>query len=177
MKTLLAAFGLAACLALAGCFTSEAPLFDASHGAPVFGKGRVIVTTFEGDKSPETGTLEWTKNGYIEPDKPDEGAMSFHHLPGSGWFSPWYVGQSNMGDPAKDGGYMYILYRKDGSHLYGYDLSCSDLTPAEAQAAHLVRKQSGDECEATRAEDLAQAFRLLSHRKKPTSYMTAAPAK
>jgi hypothetical protein len=175
MKTLLAAFGLAACLALAGCFTSEAPLFEGA-GVPVMGAGRVTITTHENGQAPDSGEMEWTAAGYVEPDKPDKkDVMTFHHMPGGGPFSPWYVGQTNGGGDS--GGYMYLLYRKQGPRLYSYDISCEDLTDAEAAAAHLVRKDSGRECVATRASDLAQAFRLLAKRKTPKSYMVAAPAK
>lgn len=173
MKTVFAALALAACLALAGCFTSEAPLFDARHGVAVFGKGRVLVTTYDKDQSPDTGALEWTPIGYIEPGKAAEGAMSFHHLPGMGLFSPWYVGQTNMGDSGKDGGYMYLLYKKQGARLLTIEVDCKDLTGAEASHAHLVRKDTDSECVATRPGDLAEAFRLLAKRKSATGYMTA----
>jgi hypothetical protein len=173
MKSRLAALAkslaLAACLALAGCFTSEAPLFS-GVGVPLFGRGVVTVTTYEAGETPETGQMEWTQAGYIEPGNEDGGATTFHHMPGSGWFSPWYVGQT---ETSKGDGYVYALYRKQGARLNTYDLSCEDLSPAEAVAAHLVRSESGNECKATRAGDLAEAFRLLSKRKSSNGYMTA----
>lgn len=174
MKSHLAALALAACLALAGCFVSEQPLFKGG-GEALFGRGVVTVTTFETGSSPDTGQLRWTPQGYVDPEDKDQTLMTFHHLPGGGWFSPWYVGQAAAGGDSKDG-YMYMLYRKDGARLNTYDLSCSDLTPAEADAAHLVRSDSGSECTATRPEDLATAFRLLAKRKTPNGYMTAKPA-
>lgn len=174
MKTVFAALALAACLALAGCFTSEAPLFDARQGVAVFGKGRVLVTTYDKDQSPDTGALEWTPQGYVEPGKAADGTMSFHHLTGMGWFSPYYVGQTNMGGSGKDGdGYMYLLYKKEGDRLLTIEVDCKDLSPAEAAQAHLVRKDADSECVATRPGDLAQAFRLLAKRKPATGYMTA----
>jgi hypothetical protein len=177
MKTVFAALALAACLALTGCFTSEAPLYDARQGAPLFGKGRVLVTTYDKDQAPDTGTLEWTSQGYVEPGKAADGAMSFHHLDGMGWFSPWYVGQTNMGGAGKDGdGYMYLLYKKEGARLLSIEVDCKDLTQDEAQTARLVRRDGDSECVATRPEDLAQAFRLLAKRKPATGYMIAQPA-
>lgn len=173
MKTVFAAVALAACLALAGCFTSEAPLFDARQGVAVFGKGRVLVTTYDKDQSPDTGALQWTPVGYIEPGKAADGAVSFHHLPGAGPFSPWYVGQTNMGGSGADGGYMYLLYKKQGGRLLSIDVDCKDLTAEEALQAHLVRKDTDSECVATRPDDVAQAFRLLAKRKPVTGYMTA----
>jgi hypothetical protein len=176
MKTGLIALALSACLALAGCFTSEQPLFDAKAGVALFGKGHVLVTTYKNDEKPDTGDLDWTDVGYIEVGKPKGGALSFHKLPNSGWFSHWYVGQTNMG--SEDGpldGWMYMLYRKDGEKLFTYDLSCSDLTDKEVVATHLTRKES--ECKATAAADLAKAFRILSKRKTAEGYMVAVPAK
>ncbi|HWA22549.1 MAG TPA: hypothetical protein VG735_09165 [Caulobacterales bacterium] len=174
MKSRLAALALAACLALAGCFVSDKPLFNGA-GDPVFGRGLVTVTTFEAGSAPDTGQMRWTPQGYIEPDDNDKNVMTFHHLPGGGWFSPWYVGQAGVSGDGK-GGYMYMLYRKDGDRLITYDLSCSDLTADEAAAAHLVRSDSGSECTATRPEDLAAAFRLLAKRKPSKGYMIAKPA-
>ncbi len=165
---------ITACLALAGCFTSEAPLFS-GPGAPLLGRGLVAVTTHETGETSETSQIQWTANGYIEPGGEDGGAMTFHRLPGSGLFSPWYVGQAAESGK-DDSGHMYALYRRQGDRLHSYDLSCSDLTPAEASAAHLVRNESGAKCTATRAGDLAAAFRLLAKRKTFSGYMTAKPA-
>ena len=120
MKSRLAALALAACLALAGCFVSDKPLFKGA-GDPLFGRGLVTVTTFEAGSAPDTGQMRWTPQGYIEPDDNDKNLMTFHHLPGGGWFSPWYVGQAGVGSDGKDG-YMYMLYRKDGDRLFG--LAC-----------------------------------------------------
>ncbi len=108
--------------------------------------------------------------GYVDPENKDQDVMTFHHLPG--WFSPWYVGQSGEGNPPD--GYMYMLFRKQGDRMNSYDLSCSDLTDAEAAAHHLVR--SGSECKATNAGDLVGALRMLAKRKPSTSYMVAKPA-
>ncbi|MEJ0022212.1 MAG: hypothetical protein WDN76_01310 [Alphaproteobacteria bacterium] len=69
---------------------------------------------------------------------------------------------------------MYMLFRKQGDRMNSYDLSCSDLTDAEAAAHHLVR--SGSECKATNAGDLVGALRMLAKRKPSTSYMVAKPA-
>ena len=177
MKTLLAALALGACLALAGCFTSQAALFDGA-GAPVFGTGRLAVTTYEQGQDPDAGALEWTAKGYIDAEKDasdKDSVITFHRLPGMGPFSSWYVAQSAS---SSDGdGFMYMLYRKQGARLYSYDVNCEDLSVAEAQAAHLVRKDEGKECVATRADDLAQAFRLLAKRKPAKSYMVARPAR
>jgi hypothetical protein len=76
-----------------------------------------------------------------------------------------------------DSGYMYLLYRRKGGRVLTYNLSCTDLSAEEAAAAHLVRSESGQECKATRADDLAQAFRLLAKRKQPEGYMVARRAK
>jgi hypothetical protein len=169
MKSSLAAMALAACLALAGCFVSEKPLFDGA-GDPVFGRGLMTVTTIETDSDPDSGKMQWTAKGYVDPDDEDHTVMTFHHV--SGWFSPWYVGQSGKGD-APDG-YMYMIFRKQGGRLHSYDLSCSDLTDAEAATYHLTR--SGSECNATSAKDLIGALRLLAKRKPSTAYMIAKPA-
>ena len=176
MRSVLAALALGACLALAGCFTSQTPLFEGA-GAPVFGTGRLAVTTYEDGQTLDSGALEWTAEGYIdaEKDKDDkDSVITFHHLPGTGPFSAWYVAQSASGGGGD--GYMYLLYRKQGARLYSYDISCEDLSIAEAEAAHLVRKDEGKECVATRAADLAQALRLLSKRKTAKSYMVSRPA-
>jgi hypothetical protein len=174
MKSRLTALALAACLALAGCFVSEKPLFQGA-GEPVFGRGLVTITTYEADSDPDTGQMKWTPEGYVDPEDEDQTAMTFHHMPGGSWFSPWYVGQSGSAKSAPDG-YMYMLFRKQGHKLKTYDLSCSDLTAEEVSATHLVRSESGSECTATRAEDLAAAFRLLAKRKPSKGYMTAKPA-
>ena len=172
MKTVFAALALAACLALAGCFTSEAPLFDARQGVAVLGKGRLQITTYDKDQAPDTGELQWTPQGYIEPGKAADGAISFHHLTGTGWFSPYYVGQTDMGGDD----YMYLLYKKQGDRLFSIEVDCKDLTAEEALQAHLVRKDTDSECVATGPEDIAQAFRLLAKRKPTTGYMTAKQA-
>jgi predicted small secreted protein len=172
MKTLLAALALGACLVLTGCFTSQAPLFSGA-GEPVFGTGKLTVTTYEDGQDPDAGAIAWTANGYVDAEKDDqETLITFHRMPGGGPFSSWYVGQTASGGKDADG-YMYLLYRKQGGRLYSYDISCDDLSPAEAEAAHLVLKDDGKECVATRAGDLAQAFRLLSKRKQAKSYMIA----
>lgn len=173
MKTLLAALALGACLALAGCFTSQAPLFDGA-GAPVLGSGKLTVTTYEQGEDPDSGALEWTAEGYVDAEKDQDdkdSVITFHRLPGMGVFSSWYVGQTASGGSGD--GYMYLLYHKQGARLYSYDVNCEDLSAAEAAATHLVRKDEGKECVATRAGDLAQAFRLLAKRKPPKSYMVA----
>ncbi|MGE3302531.1 MAG: hypothetical protein AB7M12_05405 [Hyphomonadaceae bacterium] len=170
VRAMLAGLALAACLALAGCFVSDAPLFDPRRGEAVFGKGVVSVVSQQKDQDAETNQLEWSPDGYIDPEDKDADRTSFHHLPGSGWFSPWYVAQSGE----KGGGYIYMLYRKRGGRLESYPVSCSDLTDAEAAAAHITRSESGSECKATTAADLAQAFRILSRRLQPDGYLAVA---
>jgi hypothetical protein len=172
MKSSLAAVAVAACLMLAGCFVSEKPLFEGA-GEPVFGRGLVTVTTYETGSDPDSGKMQWTAEGYVDPEDDSENVMTFHHAPGGGWFSPWYIGQSGgLGDD--NDGYMYMLFRKQGARMNSFDLRCSDLTDAEVAAAHLVRE--GSECRATNARDLAGALRLLAKRKPSKSYMVAKPA-
>ena len=176
MKSGLVAVALALCLGLAGCFTSEKPLFDDARGVALLGRGSLDVTTYKEGETPESGRMEW-RGGLYEAidDGEEDGKISFHHLPGSGWFSPWYVGQTALGKDEE--GFLYILYRKDGPRLYSYDVGCSDLTPQEAAATHMERSASGQECHAARAADLGKALLLLSKRKQADAYMTAEPAK
>lgn len=175
MKTGVIALAFAACLALAGCFVSEKPLFD-GPGKPLFGRGLVTVTTVEAGSDTDTGQLRWTPEGYVDPDDDEHNVMTFHRLPRGGWFSSWYVAQSGVSENDREG-YIYMLYRKQGDRLLTYDLSCSDLTAEEAAAAHLSRSESGQECTAVSATDLADALRLLARRKPSNGYMIAEPAR
>ncbi len=59
MKSRLAALAMVACLALAGCFTSDKPLFP-GPGEPVFGKGLMTITTYSKDADPDAGKMQWT---------------------------------------------------------------------------------------------------------------------
>ena len=51
--------------------------------------------------------------------------------------------------------------RREGAKISDYSLSCSDLTDAEAAAAHMVRTEGNQECKVTRQSDLAQALRAV----------------
>ncbi|HVY03533.1 MAG TPA: hypothetical protein VG983_07740 [Caulobacterales bacterium] len=165
---------LAACVLLAGCFTSEQPLFDQALGSPLMGAGDVEITTHDTDKE-EAGTLHWQSGVYVDLTDKDHASISFHRLPGTWPWDGWYVGETQMSDaPGK--GYLYELYRKQGGRLYNYNVSCSDLTDLEAAQTHMARSESNQECTATRQADLAAALRLLAKRESPDGYWTWKPA-
>lgn len=165
---------LAACLLLAGCFTSEQPLFDQSLGSPLMGTGEVLVTTYENDHE-DGGTLVWKSGTYIDEKDDDHTSISFHRLPGTWPWEGWYVGES-LSNGKTSSGYIYELYRKRGDKLHAYSISCRDLTDLEAEQTHMARSESKDECKVTRQADLAAALRLLAKRKSSDSYWTWKPA-
>jgi len=162
---------LAACMMLAGCFTSEQPLFEQRSGEALMGGGLIDVTTRDGNNEPDKGQLRWDHGAYVDPKGDEHTTISFHRLPGTWPWDNWYVGQTSDTDESHKG-YMYELYRRQGAKIYNYNMSCSDLTDAEAAAAHMVRTEGNQECKTTRQSDLAQALRILSAREKPDGYWT-----
>lgn len=155
-----------ACLFLAGCFTSEQPLFP-GKGTALMGAGVIKVTTHMNDQDPEGGELRWVDGSYVDETDKDKTAISFHGLPYSWPWDGWHIGQTQM-----RGGYIYGLYRKQGDRILVYDLSCTDLTDVEIQKTHLAKSEGGQECKVTRKEDLVAAFHILLKRKASTGYWT-----
>jgi hypothetical protein len=165
----------AACLLLAGCFTSDQPLFDPATSSPIMGTKDVKIAVHEGN-GPDDGVLIWNGHGYTDKSDTDASTIAFYRLPGTLPWDGWYVGQTNLSGQDARSGYLYELYKKAGNQLNVYNVSCKDLTDVEVTAAHLARTESGQECKATRQADLAKAFRLLAKRKSPDSYWTYGPA-
>jgi len=175
MMRWLSVAALAASLMLAGCFTSAAPLFDPRQGEAMLGAGAIKVTPHDERGDDEAGVLRFQHGAYVAVDDKDNTTISFHRLPGTWPWDGWYVGETRR-DEGK-GDYMYELYRRRGDKLFVYGAACRDISAAEAGAAHLVRTDSGEECKATRQEDLAQALRLIAKRKPSNNYWTWAPAR
>lgn len=122
---------LAACLGLAGCFISEAPLYAESEGAcPIRAE-----TQFSLPQVDAGGRQARFPVFTIAP----EGAycVRTNHAiseepPGRALFVPiedgWHVVQREQSGDA--GGYLYQLARLDGDRMEIYSPNCSDFTPA-----------------------------------------------
>ncbi len=164
------AFVVAACLALASCFTSETPLFGAGRGQALLGSGLLTVETHQGG-AVETNRLRWTTGGYVDPEQPDEGVVTFHRLPGAPWSGLW-VGQTRLADKTSAPLYSYAIFRKDGDKIYFYDAACQDLTDAEAAAAGMRRTEAGAECRVGSVNGLTRALRAIAKRKPAAGYWT-----